>query len=336
MKYDFVYCCDGYPAIGFGHVKRGIDIINAIQCRNPDYRSAFCGTYSPTAEKFLNDRIPKNVDVLPAGKYPRNVISVVDTMFDPQNPEVFNEDECRKMKNVSSRLFLISGLLSLKIPQAVDALISHCPDIVLSGNTKAKRYLGFDYAPVNIEFEKYRDTGFDVPKETILCVIGGNDRQYGPKVLLSKLTGYMTGAHRFECVLSPYFPEPEKAAMKKRFPDVIFYQNVPDLAPLFQRAKALICTYGHTTYESLFFHIPTFVVSYKQFQKVYADNLEDRGLVVNLGFFETMDENKLQWIFSEERLGRLSENAERHFKTAGIENIAGILIEAWNKCNEQR
>ncbi len=326
MGLELTYYCDCYPAIGFGHLKRGIDIINSILRIRPDCRLAFCGRFSSQAEAFLESQISGKIDILPEKTYPVSKLSVLDTMFDPNDPEYMDEKVCSNIKMNSSKFFLISGLLHLDVPFSVDALINHCPDISLSGNTNLTRYTGFDYSPVNLEFQKRREESVNYKKDTILCIIGGNKNQYGPELLVSELDKHSGDTSRFVCILSPLFPVSEKKILEKQYPKVKFYQNVPDLSPLFQRARAMICTYGHTVYESLFFHIPTFIVSYKQFQKEYADRLEKRSLAVSVGFFEKMDRKKMKLIYSDHKLHQLAYNAKQHFSTSGIENIVKILM----------
>lgn len=321
--FDIVYYCDSYPAIGIGHLKRGIDILHLLKKINSRLILALTGKYSDTAKYFIENFLKFDIPVLRETDEYSCRISIIDTMFIPGDADYIDDEFCNRLRLTSKKIIMINGGLNLKIPDSIDVLIDHIPDARISGNQSCKQYLGFDFAPANIKsFQRKSIT----EKSNILCVLGSNEVQSGLNHLVNALIMSDLNHLKYTIIVSPHFPQKIIDEIKNSDVDMVVQQNVKSLIPYFQNAFAVICTYGHTTYESLSFHIPTFVVAYRKFQYEYANYLEEKGLVENLGYLKNIDLEKLKLIISDNRKLELIEQSKFYFKTSGIENIANVIL----------
>lgn len=321
--YDLVYYCDSFPAIGMGHLARGVDILNAIGGKHSSSKLGLTGTFSASAENFIELFLKSGIDWLEPGKSFASKQTVVDTMFDSQDAGVVDEKICARLKQASEKLIFVSSALEINLPNCVDVFIDHLPDVKFSSkNPRLRTHLGFDYAPVHSGVAP-------VPfgsNEKIVMVIGGNDDQYGARKFLEVWTEGIGGTEELILLLSPHFPEEEKKRLQADFAGVDLRQNVPDVYDLLKNAKLAIVTYGNIVYHALACHLPVFCLSYKDFQVKYADYLEEKGLVNNLGAFADLTPERLACIRNQKLLQTLSANAGRVFRNPGIENIINAIL----------
>ncbi|CAB1065087.1 hypothetical protein D1BOALGB6SA_9884 [Olavius sp. associated proteobacterium Delta 1] len=325
--FDIIYYCDSHPAIGLGHLKRGIDILNSLHRKDKDLSMAMCGSYSESARLFMENMLNHDTRVFAKESYSDELscqLGIVDTMFDDQNPEYIDRQTCEILKAKAEKLILICGILKARLPDCVNVFINHLPDVKIQGNKICKKYLGFDYIPVAEEFFAQIDPALSAPDFT-LAIIGGNDEQTGPELLLKGLKLLQLDMSRFNVVVSPHYPTQMTRILKKQYPQVAILQNLPQLKPYIQKASAVICTYGHTTFECMSLGKPTFLLNYKSFQNLYSDYLADKNLAVNLGYFNRIKPNKLESIQSIKTLQTLGENCRRTFRSPGIENIVTVI-----------
>lgn len=334
MTYHLVYHCDSYPAIGLGHLARGIGVLAALRRRDQTWKLAICGTFSPSALVFLRKQAPADVDILAADVNPLTRVAVLDTMADAQYPERVDEARARDVAAQARRTVLISSSRSTQTYDCIDVLIDHMPDVKLDGPVPSVVLSGFEYAPVAKEFV---DLGHrQVSTARLAAIVGGNDTPYGPRAFVKALSIWPSGYDGFDLVVSPHVPAGEVEALKADFPAVSVHQFVPNLAPIVGRARAVVCTYGNATYESLSLHKATFLVAYKAFQDSYGALLEDFGLVHRLGYFESLEPSKVIEALSDEvLLRRLSTNAATVFVAPGIERIGAVLTQELQRVSDR-
>ncbi|MBN1459922.1 MAG: hypothetical protein JXA57_10310 [Armatimonadetes bacterium] len=328
MTLDLLYYCDAVPAIGMGHMRRGMDILHAMTDARPGLRLALCGQYGPSARAFMTAFLRPSVSVFEPSGFPSARIVALDTMTDPEDPGAVDGAFVERLRGATARLVLISSARRLTLAPGVDLLIDHLPDVEILGPPPRRRMLGFAYAPVSGAFLREVAAAPKAPAEGILCAIGGGPSEDGPSQLLSALreaVGPLTCP--VDVVVSPHMSAAGVAEFRQRFADVRVHQNLPSLAPLVASARAVICTYGNFTYEALAAHKPVFVTGYKDFQVKYASYLERLGLVVSLGRFDSLDLSRLSGVVSHEVLRSLSESAARSAVGPGIDRIAALLVE---------
>lgn len=322
--FGLICYCDSYPAIGNGHLKRAFDIIDCLMDKDSTIKIALMGKYSETAESFIKKFNKYNVEVIePFSNNIKASISLLDTMFKPGDVDIIDVETCNYLKKTSKKLYVFNTGFNSFVPDSVDAIINYIPITKYSGNLNFKKYFGFEYSPVSIEF--IPDTN---SKNTIdiLCIIGGSENQTGPEILSKKLDNMFENNANVTFIISPHYPQEVLIKLKKSFSRFQYLQNVKSVKHHLNKAKCVICTYGNATYESFVMHRPTFIISYLDFQYKYAEYLEKNGFAINIGYFDNMIENKLLKVKSEVELIQLIKNCSEKFKKSGIEKISEIIL----------
>ncbi len=325
--YDLVYYCDSYPAIGNGHLSRAINILNTFYYRNKqkNLKIGITGKFSKPAINYKTMFLNKHVHRLDNLSHVMSKLIIIDTMFDPLDENYIDYDFCDKIKMKSEMLVLILGVLGkVQLPNSIDIIINHIPDVKIEGNTTCKKFIGFNYAPVTEEF--VNDSNINEGKN-MLIVIGGNNKQSGPEDILQLLQSAKLVDITIDMVVSPHYPKDQISTLLDfdGLNKINIFQNVKSLIPLFKKSSIIICTYGNIVYESLTYHLPTYVCSYKKFQNEYASYLEKQDLVVNLGLFNDIDFKKLPLLTSKAQKDTLYQNSKTHFNQAGLTNIVKVL-----------
>ncbi len=195
------------------------------------------------------------------------------------------------------------------------------------GPRPARCHLGLEFAPVAGEFFEIEAIPWEAG-DALVAVIGGGPRQTGPEILTELISSNRPrGFPRLEMVVSPHYPEDILEELRRNRPEWIFHRNIPSIAGLLARARAVICTYGNATYESLALARPTFVVGYMGFQERYAAILESKDLVVNCGLFDAPRMESLAALDSAGVLSGLAQNARSIGVGCGARAIARVLCE---------
>jgi len=330
-SFDLIYHCDSYPEIGNGHLKRGIDILNEIQSQSPELYLGIKGNLSQNAKLFLSKQLSTKINVLSENENYCSKVSVIDKMFIPENPDYVDNEICSKIKNYSNKSVLIHSGLNLEVPNSIDAVIGHLQSAKINNKNKCKTFMGFDFAPVSSEFKRERVLD---PGNRIVCVLGGSKYEKSIVGFIDFLNNYKLIKYEIDIILSPHY---EKSFVNE-IKDIsgsrlIVHQNVKSLIPYFINAKIVFTTYGNSTYESLTFFKPTFVMAYVKFQYDYAEFLEKEHLVVNLGYINNLDKIKFDQVMDESIHYKLARKAKLHFKNSGIDNISKIILEYLNEIN---
>ena len=325
--YDLIYYCDSYTAIGNGHLARAVNILNSL-CSKSDYNSlkvGIAGNFNKSAIDFRDNLLNEKIIPIDGENWSNSNLVVLDTMFDPIDANHIDNDFCNHIKSKAKKLLLIEGVLGkIRLPNSVDIFINHLPDVVISGNVSCEQHIGFEYCPASSEFRSNNKHFSN--DSNILIVLGSNKVQYGPEKLLKSLEAGMPNLN-IEFIVSPLYEKKRLLKLKKKYKNVEFFQNVDSLIPHFEKASAIIGTYGHIVYESLTYHRPTFVVAYKEFQYEYARYLESKNLIVNLGYLDNLDLRKMKMLNNYEIKEKLFEQSKSHFNNPGIENVLKIIIQ---------
>lgn len=325
-KYDLVYYCDSRPEIGNGHLRRGMDVLHALLRRRPDLRVALAGAYTQGAQSFLERFRDSRIEVFSSDEAPAAHVGVLDTMHRPGDPFYIDAPAAREVRGKCDTFAMISSSLEIDLPVKPDVFIDHLPDVEIRGEQPREVYVGFEYAPVADEFfEEQHDPEWERPG-ALVAVIGGGPDQGGPEVF-ARMIGQraLNEFSGFVIVVSPHYPGEKKQAVREAAPGVELVQGVPSLAPLLRSARAVVCTYGNITYESLSCGRPTFLASYTQFQDEYGQYLASKGVLVNFGLFNTLTPESLDPVFDQSLHETLAHRAKEQFNEPGITNIVSEI-----------
>jgi len=322
-KHDLIYYCDSYPAIGNGHLKRGLDILQQLLKIKPTLNLALAGKFSESGWHFLQKLKPDRVGVyknkIPAQKFK---IGILDTIY-PGDASTIPEDRCRDLNEISDEVIAFNTGIKTFIPDCVDGIINYIPVTEYTGNQDVKKFLGVEYAPVSPSF-KPGNTRFN---KKILCMIGGNQQQYGPERLCQQLKSLLSPDYKVDFILSPHFPESKAKYLINKYPAINFHQNLKSVVEYVENSQCVITTYGNATWEALTMHKPVFIVSYLDFQKYFASYLAEKGYAVDLGYLKDLNVSKLSLLMDDQMQQELIKSIRKKFKAPGIINITNLLLE---------
>ena len=69
-------------------------------------------------------------------------------MFEPEEPGVTDRVTAESIKKASQVQVMVSSALTLEVPDSVDVVIDHLPDLVIRGNRGVRKHVGFAFAPI--------------------------------------------------------------------------------------------------------------------------------------------------------------------------------------------
>lgn len=326
MIHNIIYVSDAWPGIGMGHLARALGVVRELGCGSHGVGIGMAGRFSDSARAFLEQSIPDDVNLLDEDDPGWSArVLVLDTMAEPGNPSAINLQRVVDLKRRCSRLVLISSSIEVETAPEIDVLIDHMPRVEILGPRPTRCHFGLEFAPVAAEF-------FDVETlpvesaDTLVAIIGGSDEQIGPERVAGIVGTLETSSFRNqEMVVSPHYPGNLLDEFRLQHPSWVVHQNLPSVVPVLERARAVVCTYGNATYESLALGRPTFVLGYRKFQWSYANSLEAMGLVLSCGLFGAEDREKLGKIDSMSILGGLARRARESGIGCGVRSIAQVL-----------
>jgi len=328
QRYDLVYHCDAFPAIGTGHLKRALDVLSLLRRRRPEYSLAVSGSFMGEAETFLCKMLPKGVVRCLAQNPAPARVAVLDSMAVPGKPGSLDHHRAKSIRCVSGKLVLISSALDVEVNDSVDLVIDHLPYAMLTGSGTSRVLKGFEFAPVAPDVAR-EATVAPENSNRLAMIIGGGRRQVGPDAMIELLAGGF--ARRFAekvMIVSPQYPSSDFKRVQKRGGEGLsVLRNVPSVASWLAGSAAVVCTYGNATFESLTLHRPTFTLNYAAFQDEYAERLHESGLVCNLGNFDQLRSERLTHIDSVSFCLGLHERSKKTFRGSGIDRIVMQLIE---------
>jgi len=321
LKYELIYNCDAYTSIGMGHLFRGIDVVNSFCNYNSGIRAAIRGRYDSHLVPVIRKQLHINAEILNESNRSKSKISIIDTMFYPGSQKIDNERFLRE-RDLASCLVFLWDSKHYSIPKDVDVAFNHLPYALLSHEKKCKIYQGFDYLPVPDYF--YINCKYDINNGYVTAVIGAANN---PDRIISFMETFtnLLGHYELKVILSPSIKKMEKAKLIEKYNEVDFHQNVDDLSLFFRGARAIVTTYGNTTFQALASKIPVFTIAFQQFQYDYGQALEDYGISKNLGFVDEINSDKVKYIDDQNYLIAMHQKQTKLFNNPGIDNIVKIL-----------
>ncbi len=335
----FLIRADGNKEIGMGHIKRQADLASALSRKG--HLVDFLFRKNPKVEKFLEEMdVSAKCNKIPAEQenerefldktFEKNRFDV--SLVDVLGPEA-EESYLEIFRQVSQELVVFTDTPD------------YCPinaDVVFNpsleqleydySDLETEYYLGPDYFISDPEFSQARRSyKLSSSIENIMIMIGGGDTTDTPKTLLKLLSGieYWQEA---DIVLSPTY---EKKGNLERFAnslgrDVNVHQYIASVADLMEASDVLICSAGNTAYEACIVGVPLVTVNQVEWQNSHAELLEERGLALNLGYAEDVQNsqlsNSMKYLDKFENRKAMHVTQKEIFEGRGLKNTLRVLL----------
>jgi len=318
------FLCDANTSVGFGHLSRCLQL--AVRLRN-SCAIAFDGRFSAEARERIESR---GFAVGPRGGGQPRAVAVVDIMFDREDMDHYDLARLERIRKRFRRVVLLTSAMSVPSRLPVDVVVGH---VLPRGQRASRRFRvleGLAYAPVSDEFRKARGRRAPVRGE-IRRVFAG----FGASRTLRGLDRVLDGlesrgfAGRVDVLLSPFHRRFEEALLRRRPSlDLRTHSNVRSVARLLRGADVAFGTYGNITFEALCLGVPFLAVAVKDFQRVYAERLERRGLLVSLGRDTDLEARQVAAALARltpEKRAALGRKGRAAVDGRGIERIRRVL-----------
>jgi len=183
---------------------------------------------------------------------------------------------------------------------------SYLVDLVVNGNLGAEK-LAYQRSPLTkevllgIKYNLIRDEFRDLPAKQvtpeikkILITTGGSDpAQLSPR-LIEALRELSIAGVQFDLVVGNGFQNhPALVALAENTPGLVLHQKVERISVLMQAADLAIAAGGSSLYELAACGVYTLAFIYAANQFFLVEQMSEAGLVVNLGWYETLEFEKL-------------------------------------------
>lgn len=320
--YDYVFCVDGLPSTGFGHVARCLAISAALRRHQPAAQIAFWGDYA----KAVRARIEAgpSIDILPraAGDAFTAAVGFYDTMSDPERPEAFDAERLATLQARTTRtLFLASGLTP---PDVADAFVVGYQPGEPAHETPNRRW-GLAYAPVESDAPRPQDCAPEAGR-LLIALGGGSDPRAAGLALEAGAACEAAGA--IDLLQSPVAPPPSAAARARLGERLTLHRGVPSVAPLLSRAAVVLASYGNLGFEALAAGKALCLVAQKEFQAVYAERLQSLGAAVNAGRYAALTADRLAAALTDcfARADALGATGAALVDNRGIDRLAELCL----------
>ena len=334
---------DGGPRIGFGHLKRQADLINALQAR-AGWRACLATTESsPEAVTFFRELCPETDHLALPG------VEGLGRAIEQAKPDLVVVDvlngrfeACGAAASACGAVSLAVGDWSQPHPTRTAMLLNANPREVERKRAfyeaaGVEALLGPGYFMASAALRQA--PGARSPRSGVLEVLvalGGGDRTDALARILEALRPITASRGlRVRVLISPvsaFTPDPASAENGT----VEFLQAVRDVRPLLQSADLLIASHGNIAYESAVLGVPMIAVNLVACQQEQAEEMERLGAVVNAGPGESLESEPFRHLV--ERLlddgpGRKAMATRRRelVDGRGLERLMDALDRRWEQ-----
>ncbi|MDA3867664.1 MAG: hypothetical protein PF489_13075 [Salinivirgaceae bacterium] len=335
---------DGYPEIGMGHIVRCVAIAQHMKVKSPDIEFFFCGQYDEPAQKLLQKNKlkiyhKKDIENREYADF-KNIVSQLkpNTIFIDRLYEYDREFviDLKKYSTVIMFHNLCEGALYSQIAILPSA---HSSDEVVEKLQKQSKneqlLIGAPYIPINGQIRNEKSTKKQKTsnrRTQIILTTGGSD----PKGVSLKVLNWLKDEKFSHCEIiflkgNSYMRIEELDALAKKLPENIKVE--PFSYSWFNTADIAICTFGVTTYELLYFGVPTLSIGHALTNARGSQTLADRhGAIVDLGYVDDLtkemfvnDLNEL--IISPDKQNKLRTKGQALIDGKGIDRIVNTILE---------
>ena len=305
-KIKICFRVDGHPELGMGHLGRCLALAQALQeaadtgilFLTKDYGEAIqkiskSGHLIESIYLNLSENEELEVVIKQLQKFKADIL-ITDIPYR-------SEDYLKKLKEFGKLLVSIDDL----------ALTSFCSDIVVSGylsarlkkyistNPNTKFFLDPSYLMLHMQFEKLNKTPRKIRERGrfVLVTLGGAD----PENLTAKAVRALSRINKkleVTVVLGPAYVHHKELrellkSVKNSKSKFIVEFNVKNMAKLMMRADVALSAGGETIYELAATGTPTISLAHIEHQSLNAQELERKGVVINLGLGRSVSEEKI-------------------------------------------
>lgn len=319
MKFDIIFYTHASKDTGFGHASRCAKLAIILNKLDPTLRLGFFGDFSNKSKTLIENickfklSFTRNLDTF---------LVIYDRMDDVKKPEIYSKRRINYILSKNLKLiFLASGNIKPDLNDNV-IIIGYKINELIKSNVNL--YWGLKFSPVY--WPKIRKKKTKINHFEALIALGGGFTSTDINRLLLTLIN-MKKITSIKVLLSPVNKD---FNLKKIFDDkdIVLLKNIEDLQSTFQNSDLILCSYGHLTYEVMSLGKATCVFAKKDFQKQYADLLENKNLCISAGKIHKLSNTDLIKECSKalKKKITLETNTKKLINKNGLKNIAKILL----------
>lgn len=207
--------------------------------------------------------------------------------------------------------------------------------LYLQRSADTQLLLGCDYALLRSEFKSWIGWQRQIKPtvQRLLVTLGGADPENQTLKVLRALaliqmpltvTVLVGAANPHREMLE------EVAAQLREQHEIILLQNVSNMPELIANADLAICAGGSTTWEMAFLGLPTIILEIAGNQRMIAQELDNRGVSINLGWFEEVHIDKVAFtlcdvVFDSDKRLQMSRRGQALVDGLGAERIVKVM-----------
>lgn len=282
MTISINFFCSAGAKFGNGHLRRCLYLAHGLHTSVGSI--AFTGSLDNYAIDQVATEIPK-ARVLPNSIEVEAELTVIDYMFDEQDPGAYDHQLIASAGSNSHRVLLISSSPTVDDGLPVNTIVGHLMEP--NQNAFPKVYGGLEYAPVPIELMDYsNDRGFNAQVNSILLAFGNWHNVEAFKQSLAALE-----LLRFQGKVTVLLPSGlvKYGSELEQFAEglnVVFVNNVNSVIELIREADLVMGGYGNFTYETLAVGRPFILLGVKKFMLEYGQILVDWDCLRSVGIVD--------------------------------------------------
>jgi UDP-2,4-diacetamido-2,4,6-trideoxy-beta-L-altropyranose hydrolase len=285
-----VFRCNADPQIGWGHVKRCLNLAQWLQGK---YKAYFVINQEPTVCEYIKSKGYPVFEINEKGEKEKVQEKIVNTILGFEPHVVINDihdtehDYMQALKSYNIKCINFDDT-------SKSAKMAH---VVVDANRKEKegKCFGPSYVVLSSVFPKHAKKVRRIHKKvkTLLLSFGGSDPSNLTEKALKSLDGKIPDTIEILVTVGPSFQNKEKLEAWGEKYNVVLLHNVDDLSPLLLDADLAIVSGGITMYEALSLGTPTIVMAQNKAEAKNARKMEKKGAAAYLGEGSKISDKKI-------------------------------------------
>lgn len=309
MKVCFI--AHGGKQVGFGHLMRCMTLAEAFQKMGQEVffiskmqegrevldRALIKNFYIPYINNLqVTARCNSSIEELRAEE------KFIEEILCEEKPDYviidsYNVDESFfiSIKRNTGKLIYIDDLYAFEYP--VDCIINGTASACNMGYKviEGRRLLlGMSYNLLRNEFQNIPPIKINTNVKDILVTTGGADPAHmTEKIICALLHSIKLGTVRIHGIIGGAFTGSETLDIIGSNEYVNLYKTPKQMSEIMLKCDFAICAGGGTLYELMSCGIPMLAFLYADNQRMQTEALDDLGTLINMGRYETLDENSI-------------------------------------------